>query len=349
MGTHAVDEPALRRRIGIDVRLHTAGAVAIDVPDHTFRERRPLLGERQLLLRVYRTERAASPRGAHRVIGQQFTAAGTPSGSRFEVYTTPTSQAVGFGLRDGRAGMLWLEGNLPLDSLRQAAPPVPPSAEILQLAMVSAAGLPGAPRQLASAVGAPQVAVLDDDRIVVLWLRPIGSSGTLEGVLLAGDGTVSDPDFVRQDSDLHGPAVTTDGTSVWIAWFDGGADTVRLHLLRHDTIDMTRSQVDIPVPAGYRVASRPDIAIRPDDGALAVVWSGGADDDHDVHLQLFHRDGTAVGSPIVVPTTTSGHQAFPSVAATADGSFAVVWTDASGAAPVAEVTTVRMRHLYPDR
>lgn len=87
-------------------------------------------------------------------------------------------------------------------------------------------------------------------------------------------------------------------------------------------------------------------------GALMVTWHAcdalGDGSGCGVWARAFTSDGTPRGPEQVVPTTTTGDQTGPSVAALGEDAFVVVWRDASGAAPDTSGTAARARIIYAD-
>lgn len=97
---------------------------------------------------------------------------------------------------------------------------------------------------------------------------------------------------------------------------------------------------------GFGIATRGD-------GATLVVWhqcddgsSAACSNRLDVYGRVVRADGTVVGEPFSIPTTTEGNQRNPSVTAI-DGAFAVAWTDESMASPDTSGSAVRARLIYP--
>ncbi|MEM7011644.1 MAG: Ig-like domain-containing protein [Verrucomicrobiota bacterium] len=69
-----------------------------------------------------------------------------------------------------------------------------------------------------------------------------------------------------------------------------------------------------------------------DDGGYVVAWSSNdyATEDYSgfgVLLQRYASNGTAIGSPVQVNTSTTGNQNFPDVTSLSDGGYVVVWAD----------------------
>lgn len=105
----------------------------------------------------------------------------------------------------------------------------------------------------------------------------------------------------------------------------------------------TRSGTDFDSSESFGLATRPD-------GMLMVVWhaclSNGDSSGCGVFARAFRSDGAPAGDELTVPTTTAGDQRSPSVTGLPDA-FAVVWKDASGAAPDPSGSAVRARIVYP--
>jgi hypothetical protein len=97
---------------------------------------------------------------------------------------------------------------------------------------------------------------------------------------------------------------------------------------------------------GFGIATRAD-------GATLIAWqqcddgSPGPCTGHmDVYGQVVRDTGAPVGSAFEIPTTTTGDQDSPSVAALGSA-FAVAWNDSSMTAPDTTSLAVRARVIYP--
>jgi hypothetical protein len=109
----------------------------------------------------------------------------------------------------------------------------------------------------------------------------------------------------------------------------------------------TQTGADFSVGAqGFSIATRSD-------GATLIAWqqcddgSPGPCTGHmDVYGALVRDTGALVGTPFEIPTTTTGDQDSPAVAAL-DGAFAVAWNDSSKTAPDTTSLAVRARVIYP--
>jgi hypothetical protein len=97
----------------------------------------------------------------------------------------------------------------------------------------------------------------------------------------------------------------------------------------------------------------PALAVRAQDGAIAVAWAdrdvGGDGDGLGVRLRLLGKDGTLCGGEMQVNSTTAGDQFEPSLVALADAAFLVSFTDGSMASPDQSGNAVRARYVYPER
>jgi hypothetical protein len=106
----------------------------------------------------------------------------------------------------------------------------------------------------------------------------------------------------------------------------------------------TGSGSDFESDEAFGVAANPA-------GPLMVVWhacaNNGDGNGCGVFGRAFQTDGTPLGEAFSVPTTITGDQTSPSVAALPDGSFAVVWKDDSGTPPDIAGSAVRARVVYP--
>lgn len=106
----------------------------------------------------------------------------------------------------------------------------------------------------------------------------------------------------------------------------------------------TKSTNDFVTSQGFGVATNAA-------GTLMVTWhacdANGDGAGCGVWARAFNADGTARGPEALVPTTLTGDQTGPSVAALGDA-FVIVWRDASAAAPDTSGTAARARIVYPE-
>lgn len=97
-------------------------------------------------------------------------------------------------------------------------------------------------------------------------------------------------------------------------------------------------------PGSDRVV--PNVAVG-GNGRIIVAWQASTT-SWDIYARVFEADGTAVGNPFLVNTTTTDAQTAPRVAAAPDGTFTVVWVHAfdparDGDARGASVYSIRSR------
>jgi trimeric autotransporter adhesin len=88
-------------------------------------------------------------------------------------------------------------------------------------------------------------------------------------------------------------------------------------------------------------------------GGFVVTWSDnsqtlGDSDGTSIKAQVFAADGTPVGSETLVNTATSYSQYAPTVAALANGGFAITWTDDSGEGGDDDGTSIKAQLFAAD-
>jgi hypothetical protein len=206
------------------------------------------------------------------------------------------------------------------------------------------AGAPAGPEFLVNsyttgAQGLPAVAMAPDGRFVVVWDSSLADQdGSLSGVFgqrYDSAGVAVGPEF-RVNSyttaSQSWPSVATgqDGGLV-VAWMSVGQDGSLEGIFgqRYDSAG---------APAGneFRVNSYTtgrqfvsSVAAAPD-GSFVVVWDSNGQDGGllGVFGQRYDSNGVRLGGEFRVNSYTPGSQAYPSVAAAADGRFVVVWQSA---------------------
>jgi hypothetical protein len=65
-------------------------------------------------------------------------------------------------------------------------------------------------------------------------------------------------------------------------------------------------------------------------GGFVAVWEDASGTSWTIRMQVFSATGAAIGSEILVPSTTSGDKKTPTVTSLSGGQFIVTWTDAVG-------------------
>lgn len=145
------------------------------------------------------------------------------------------------------------------------------------------------------------------------------------------------------------------GFAVLVRWaLSSGADGPgRIELYRTNAMGAVigsailvtnKSGSDFQSSEAFGVATRAD-------GVMMVVWhsclTNGDGSGCGVFGRAFRTDGTPVADEFTIPTTTTGDQTNPSVAAL-DDAFVVVWKDDSGTPPDIAGSAVRGRIIYPN-
>ena len=163
------------------------------------------------------------------------------------------------------------------------------------------------------------------------------------------------PRGVTEEVDYVRVAPLASGFAVVVRWaaVTGSAAPGRLELYRTNPMGAvlgaavpisTKSTNDFVTSQGFGVATNRA-------GVLMVTWhacdANGDGSGCGAWGRAFNADGTPRGPEALVPTTLTGDQTGPSVAAL-DDAFVVVWRDASGAAPDTSGTAARARIVYPD-
>ena len=183
----------------------------------------------------------------------------------------------------------------------------------------------------------PDVAALSDGGWVTVWRsdNQDGSGAGVFGQRFDATGAPVGGEFrvnaVTQGGQ-HQPAVAglaggpLAGGFVAV-WYDAGASAGGYVRARLYGADGTPTSDEIRVATTVLSTNQqPDVASFADGGFVAV-WSGWASGGYDIRAQRFDPSGAQVGGEIVVNTTAAGSQTEPQVVVTADGGFAVVWTD----------------------
>jgi hypothetical protein len=78
-------------------------------------------------------------------------------------------------------------------------------------------------------------------------------------------------------------------------------------------------------------------------GGFAVVWEDGSSGNFDIRGQVFDNLGNRVGNEFLVNTTTAVNQAWPVVAALADGRLAIAWEDPSATGADTSGSAIRLQ------
>jgi len=159
-----------------------------------------------------------------------------------------------------------------------------------------------------------------DGRRFVVW--QIGS--TTYRKIYKADGSVAKDLGTEASAKNFSVAVHSDGTSIFV-WDDGAEIWAQMYYNDGSTNGI-KFQVNTKVTGAQ---STPEVAFQPS-GRYVVAWNtdqGGGD----VQVQVFKPDpGSFLGPETTVNTTVTGAQQDPKIAVYQDGSFGVVFEDASG-------------------
>jgi Ca2+-binding RTX toxin-like protein len=189
----------------------------------------------------------------------------------------------------------------------------------------------------------PTVTGLAGGRFIVAWTDQSLTTGdasreAVRARIFNADGTQSVADFVVPMTVVEAqtePAITGLPNGGFVAvWADSsGVGDIHPTSVRAQVFDAQGQRVG----AEFRVNTtlpnpqwQPTIAVFPD-GHFVVAWTDlsgtGGDLSPAIRAQVFNADGSLRGGEFLVNTTTAGVQQTPSIAASADGHFAIAWAD----------------------
>ncbi|MBY6135025.1 hypothetical protein KUV61_04245 [Nocardioides marinus] len=186
----------------------------------------------------------------------------------------------------------------------------------------------------------PSITGLDGGGFVVTWTSDFhdGDAYGVYGQMYAADGSAINGEFrvntmtayTQQESDVT--ALAGGGFVVtWTSFYQDGSVT-GVFAQRYDSSGATvgnEFQVNTTTNANQEDSSVAALS----DGGFVVVWESWQQDgsSYGVVAQRYDSAGAAVGTEILVNTTTTDNQSEPHVTGLDDGGFVVVWTDSSGA------------------
>jgi hypothetical protein len=173
----------------------------------------------------------------------------------------------------------------------------------------------------------PAVAMDVDGDFVIAWQSFISGSG--QDIMVrpfAADATPGTEfranNTIAGDQTLPAIAMAADGDFT-VVWQGPDAAGNGIFMRRYDSGANQQTGTDQAVnttTAGEQVA--PAVAVDAD-GDIVVVWHQGTPGD--VFYQRFNAAGAAQGTERPANATTASDQAFPAVAADADGDFVIAW------------------------
>jgi Ca2+-binding RTX toxin-like protein len=189
----------------------------------------------------------------------------------------------------------------------------------------------------------PDVTYLPSGRYLVVWRESDGtlgdSSGAIAARLFEADGTPAGAEFRVNSTTANlqmEPKVDVLASGgfvvVWTDFSGEGGDASQS--IKAQIYDAAAAPVggeflvNTSTTGNQTKAAVAHLA----DGGFIVSWNDSTGDSGggSVKAQRFDADGDKVGTEILVNTATAGAQLDSSVAAQADGRFAIVWTDRGG-------------------
>jgi hypothetical protein len=181
---------------------------------------------------------------------------------------------------------------------------------------------------------APALATLADDSIVVVW-ESMGQDGFLDGIfgrIFTLDGTPAGDEFqvnLFTNFSQSYPVVTgLPGGSFVVSWQSESQDGSETGVMaRHFAADGTPDVAEFAVNTFLLSSQGGPALVRFTDGSLFAAWHSMQQDGNGwgIYGQHFSTGLEKTGIEFCVNSTTTGHQAWPSVALTGEDSFVVAW------------------------
>jgi len=208
-----------------------------------------------------------------------------------------------------------------------------------------------------------EVVGLSDGRFVVVWQDYSATGGDhlsydVRGQVFNADGSkAGDEIFVNTTTagQQYYPTIAalTDGGFA-VAWWHDNQTTwpweakVFVQIFNEDGTRRGDEFVANTTDAGGQ--HTPAMAGLPN-GQFVVVWAGGTpagiDTGSDIWAQVFNADGSKAGDKLLVNTTVTGMQGWPTVASLGDGRFVVSWDDGSASPDDLSESAVRAQIIDP--
>jgi hypothetical protein len=269
------------------------------------------------------------------VHGQRFDSTGAPAGTEFQVNTYTTSwqdyPAVS-AAPDGGFVVVWNSDGPDGDS------------HSVQGQRYDAAGTTLGTEFTVNSYathfqGYPGVAVASDGRFVVVWTSygQDGDGTSVHGQRYDSTGLPAGTEFqvntyTTSWQTSPGVSAAPDGSFVvvWTSYYQDGSGT-SVHGQRFDSTGLpagTEFQVN-SYTTGDQGGYHPAAVASTADGSFVVAWNSWGQDgsSQGAFGQRYDAAGAAVGTEFQINSYTTGWQGAPAVAAAADGSFVVVWSD----------------------
>jgi len=179
----------------------------------------------------------------------------------------------------------------------------------------------------------PDLAVAADGSFVVVW-QSADQDGDRAGIFAQRfdrNGAPVGAEFqvnVTTTGNQSVPSVAMDASGRFtIAWASTPGDSNAADVMARRFSADGAPETDEFVIGGAADGRQqtPAVAMAPD-GRSVMVWADGLSTDVNILAQRYDATGAALGSPVLVNTTTAGNQSAPSVAMDAAGNFVVAWT-----------------------
>ncbi len=161
----------------------------------------------------------------------------------------------------------------------------------------------------------------------------VGSDGTADGLsaILYDENATLIEDSISFEAPAGLRPVTPSAAA-----FDGGyvvawmsvVGTQQSGVLSMQLLDQSGEEVGGPIEIA---SSGRDMSVEAlEGGRFIVTWTESDGSGSGVHAQLYSAAGATIGDEFIVNTETGGDQSYASVTELKNGSYVVVWTDASG-------------------
>ncbi|MCP4339447.1 MAG: hypothetical protein GY799_11300, partial [Desulfobulbaceae bacterium] len=175
----------------------------------------------------------------------------------------------------------------------------------------------------------PEIAVLADDKYVVVWENEGLNGGDIMAQLYDADGNKLGNEFTvhaaSNDNDQPAVAALSDGGFV-ISWNSDDAILDDIFAQRYDNTGKAvdaQFQVNTTTNLYQQRAALTGLS----DGGFVITWSDSAldGDSYGVYMQRYDRNGNTAGVETRVSTETAYEQIDSHIAALKDNKFVIVW------------------------
>ena len=179
------------------------------------------------------------------------------------------------------------------------------------------------------------VAGISSGGFVVAWQSNDGVDSSVMARKYNPGGNANTGEFVVNTTladDQDSPSITSlSGGGYVVAWEswnqDGDADGIYFQRYNNGSVPQGAETRINTVTVGSQAEVK---LTATDDGGFTAVWNGDAVADSEIYAQRFDATGTALGSNIVVNTSSVGDQINAAAAALTGGNLAVIWESADG-------------------